>query len=64
MTNKIKYGIIENVNIIHEPMLEIAMRQEVGLRWICGIGVMAATTDSKSVAVRRRDSTSLSRTMV
>ena len=34
MTNKIKYGIIENVNIIHELMLEIAMRQEVGLRWI------------------------------
>ena len=32
MTNKIKYGIIENVNIIHESMLEIAMRQEVGLR--------------------------------
>lgn len=26
LTNKIKYGIIENVNIIHEPMLEIAMR--------------------------------------
>ena len=32
MTNKIKYGIIENVNIIHEPMLEIAMRKEVVLR--------------------------------
>ena len=32
MTNKIKYGIIKNVNIIHELMLEIAMRQEVGLR--------------------------------
>ena len=36
MTNKIKYGIIENVNIIHELMLEIAMRQEVGLRLAYG----------------------------
>lgn len=56
-----------DIRILHKHHSRADARNsyEVGSRLeiICGIGVMAATTDSKSVAVRRRDSTSLSRTI-